>query len=87
LKGCYRLRFSGGAANLLPVNFYDIDATPSTICFRLLGAGSKCSRAPTTARSYGDPIVDTDEPRTGGYTVIYYPKRHRWLLAPGCPAT
>jgi hypothetical protein len=43
LKGSYRLPFSGGAADLLPVTFYAIDA-------------------------------------------IYYPKKYRWLLAPGCRA-
>ena len=85
LTGCYRLPFSGGSANLLPVRYYNIKATPSTICFQRLGAASHCSAALTTARSYGDPIVDTDEPRGGGYTVIYYRSEHRWLLAPGCP--
>jgi hypothetical protein len=88
LKGCYSLPFSGGEANLLPVNYYNIKATPSTICFRTLGAGSKCSPAPGSAQSYGNPIVDTDEPRSGGYTVVYYyPNEHRWFLAPGCPSS
>jgi hypothetical protein len=85
LNGCYSLPFSGGAAKLLPVNFYTIKATPTTICFRLLDNGSKCSPAPGGARSYGDPIVDTDEPRSGGYFVIHYPSEHRWFLVPQCP--
>jgi hypothetical protein len=87
LKGCYSLPFSGGAARLLPVNYYSINVTPTTICFRLLGAGSKCSPAPGFTQSYGDPIVDTDEPRSGGYAVTYYPSEHRWFLVPGCPSS
>jgi hypothetical protein len=84
LNGCYALPFSGGKADLLPVRFYDVKTTPSTICFRVLAAGAKCSPAPGYVASYGNPIVDTDEPRSGGYSVIYYPWAHRWLLAPGC---
>ena len=87
LRGCYSLPFSGGAAQLLPVNNYRIDATPDRICFRLLGEGSKCSPATGPAQSYGNPIVDTDEPRSGNYAVVYYPGEHRWFLAPGCPSS
>jgi hypothetical protein len=85
LKGCYSLPFSGGKAELLPVKNYAVTATPNTICFRMLVAGSKCSPAPGYARSYGNPIVDTDEPRSGDYSVVYYPSEHRWFLVPGCP--
>jgi hypothetical protein len=86
LNGCHSLPFSGGTAKLLPVKFYMVNATPTAICFRLLDSGSKCSPAPGFARSYGDPIVDTDEPRSGGYFVVYYPTDHRWLLVPQCPS-
>jgi hypothetical protein len=86
LKGCYSLPFSGGEAELRPVNNYRVDATVDRICFRLIGAGSKCSPAGMT-RSYGDPIIDTDEPRSGDYAVVYYPSEHRWFLAPGCPSS
>jgi hypothetical protein len=86
LNGCYSVPFSGGEARLVPVRFYTINATPTAICFKLLDRGSKCSPAPGLARSYGDPIVDTDEPRSGGYFVTYYPTEHRWLLVPQCPS-
>lgn len=87
LSGCYSLPFSGGKADLRPVKFYAVKTTPNTICFRMLAAGSKCSPAPGYVQSYGNPIVDTDEPRSGGYSVIFYPYAHRWLLAPGCPSS
>jgi hypothetical protein len=80
------LPFSGDGAHLLPVKFYAINATPTAICFRLLTRGSNCSPGPGLARSYGDPIIDTDEPRSGGYLVIHYPSEHRWLLVPQCPS-
>ena len=85
LKGCYALPFSGGKVDLRPVEFYAVTTTPDTICFRVLSAGSKCSAAPGYAASYGNPIVDTDEPRSGGYSVTYYPWAHRWFLVPECP--
>jgi hypothetical protein len=47
----------------------------------VLGNSAKCSPAGARAQS----IVATDEPRSGGYMVIYYPSERRWLLAPGCP--
>ena len=85
LSGCYSLPFSGGTADLLPLNFYRVNATSSAICFHVLRAGSKCSQALGWARSYGDPIVDSDEPRPGSYLVTYYPSEHRWFLVPQCP--
>lgn len=88
LTGCYSLPFSGGSAELLPVDAYHVEATPDRICFRLLRSGAKCSAAATPARSYGDPIVDTDEPRSGTYAVVYYRSEHRWFLAgPGCSSS
>lgn len=87
LSGCYKLPFSGGTADLRPLSFYRVTATGTGICFRRLGPQSKCSSVPSQTGQYGNPIIDTDEPRSGNYAVVYYPHKHYWFLASGCPVS
>jgi hypothetical protein len=87
LTGCHSLPFSGGKADLLPVNFYRVTVSPSAICFRRLGNQSTCAPVPGQTAQYGNPIIDTGAPRSGRYGVIYYAQQHYWLFVSGCPVT
>jgi hypothetical protein len=87
LSGCHSLPFSGGSF-AATVAIYRITTTPDSICFMRLGAGQYAGPA-GLPRNYGDPIINSDEPRSGVYMTTYYsgPRRY-WLLDPvACPCS
>jgi hypothetical protein len=86
LDGCYSLPFSAGSYANQGIPIYHITTTPTRVCFRRLGSTYTSQAAPP--RSYGDPIIDTDMPRSGDYSTTYYRSEHRWFLVPvKCPCS
>ena len=85
LGGCHRLPYSVPQARRVVLGVYRIDGLPDRVCFRFRGSSYK-SQAPGQEYTFGDPWIDSYQPRPADYWTQYEPPEHPWLLTTvDCP--